>query len=213
MTQDNDNGDDMTRRTAMKGIGVTGAAALTGGVGLLASSGSAAAASVSLEANPVSASTQDGNITEVFLRPRGDITWENFDEVVDHLRVKFESRITDKDGNVLTGWQTAYHQTIDIEKYGGETGLTGSHSGPIGEVVLYDDGEKGGSTVHFDVSQDGGSIRRRIELRLTVELLHGDRRADPQEKALIVEEAAFYADSKNKPASSGLTATTNGEMN
>ena len=197
----------------MKGIGVTGAAALTGGVGILASSGGAAAASVSLEANPVSASTPDGNIKEVYLRPRGNITWDNFDEVVDHLRIKFESRITDKDGNTLMGWQTATNQMVDIAEYGGETGLSGSHGGPIGKVPLYDDGDAGGPTDHFDVSKDGGSIRRRIELRLTVELLHGDRLADPKDEAHIVEEAAFYADSENKPASSGLTATTNGEMN
>lgn len=122
----------------------------------------------------------------------------------------FESRITNKDGGALTGWQTAYDQTFDI---GTRDGLSGNYGGDVGEVILYDDGDKGGSTAHFDVSQDGGSIRRRVEIRLTVELLHGDRRADPQEKALIVEEAAFYADSRNEPASSGLTALTNGEMN
>lgn len=126
--------------------------------------------------------------------------------------MKVESLVTDKDEEPLTGWLTAYDRVIDVEEFGGEIGLTGSHSGPLEKVVLYDDGDEGGSTKYFDVDEDGESIRRRIVVKFTVELLHGDRLADPQDEAVIVEEATFWADSKNKPASTGLTATTNGEM-
>ena len=72
---------------------------------MLASSGSAA--STNINANAVSASTPDDDVKKVLISPQGGVEWDDFDEAVNVLRVKIESRVTDKDGNVLAGRTTA----------------------------------------------------------------------------------------------------------
>ncbi|WP_152529776.1 hypothetical protein [Candidatus Halobonum tyrrellensis] len=209
---DND-GDNTTRRRVLKAGGSMGAMALVGGAGVLASTGSAAA-EVSVNSNEVSAANPDGEIEGVYITPKGGISWENFDEQVDHIHLKIESRVTKKNETALTGWRTAFENTWDLK---GEAALGNSFDvGPIlGAINLYGDakeGEAGGSTEYFNVSADGATVRRRVELRFTVDLLHGDRLADPKSEANIVEEAAFYADSTNEEATSGISVDNDAGM-
>lgn len=206
----NDNDDGTTRRRVLKAGGSMGAFALVGGAGVLAASGSAAAAEMNLNANPVSAKNPDGDVDEVFIEPRGDIYWEDFDESVAHIHVKVESRVKDEERNAISGWLTAYDHTFGL---GGHGGLSGEFNGQeVDEITLY--GDDAGSTKYFDADDDGDTLRRVVDLRVTVELLDADRnRADPRDEALIRETASFHADSTNEAATSGLTADTNGGMN
>lgn len=198
----------MSRRTVLKAsaIGVLVAGGVGGG--LIATTGDAAAASTNIETNGVSDANPDGDVTEVYIEPSGSIEWKNFDEDVDTLYLKVESRVKDKDGNVIAGWRTASERTFDL---GNQAGLSGSLStGGFDKITLYGDGA--GDTAPFDVADDGATVRRIVKLRITVELRNGENLADPGEKARMVEQAGFYADSTNQAATAGFTAEANGGM-
>jgi hypothetical protein len=120
-------GDDTTanRRTVLKGIG---AAAAVGGVGVLATSGSAAATMTSsFTATDAGVVPNDrGDIEEVYVVPRVATTWEGFDEEPTKLRWLLEAGIEGQ------GYAPVYRETpwlFDSDEgeaagnlYGGTTG-------------------------------------------------------------------------------------------
>lgn len=94
----------LTRRKALSLIGGT---AVAGGTGFATLSGSAAAQMTStLDAgNPGTVTTDDGNVTEVFVNPRVYTKWEGFDEKPMKLRYVLEAGI---DGQ---GFKPVYRET------------------------------------------------------------------------------------------------------
>ncbi|MDG5779001.1 hypothetical protein QA599_21430 [Haloarculaceae archaeon H-GB1-1] len=73
----------MKRRNFLKTVGGGTAASLTAGAGLLASSGSAAASTVSISAeNPATVSNDRGDISQVSADPQFEVQWKNLDDAV-----------------------------------------------------------------------------------------------------------------------------------
>jgi hypothetical protein len=94
---------ELSRRSALKGLGITG---IVGGLGIASLSGSAAAMSSSFTAaNPGVVSNDRGNISEVYVAPRVFTEWENFDEVPLKLRYVLHAGI---DGS---GLKPVYRET------------------------------------------------------------------------------------------------------
>lgn len=80
----------VNRRTALKGIGITGLAAVGVGVGM---SGSAAAAAVNIGAsNPAQVKNDRGKVTKVGANPNFTVSWENLDDAVGKVFVLIEAR-------------------------------------------------------------------------------------------------------------------------
>ncbi|SEO81102.1 hypothetical protein SAMN04487948_105275 [Halogranum amylolyticum] len=93
-----------TRRKALSLIGGT---AVAGGTGFATLSGSAAAQMTStLDAgNPGTVTTDDGNVTEVFVNPRVYTKWEGFDEKPEKVRYILEAGIEGQ------GFKPVYRET------------------------------------------------------------------------------------------------------
>lgn len=109
----------VNRRTALKGIGgltILGAGgfALTGGAG--------ATLTTSFSADPVTVTTDDGDVTEIHLNPKSRVEWDGFDVPVVKIRQLLEARLKDSDGNLLSptdptttatqaGWWPIFRET------------------------------------------------------------------------------------------------------
>jgi len=69
----------MDRRSLLKTVGGIGVTASAAGAGVLATTGSAAAASVNFNVNPVAYTSADGELSAVLVDVDGTVSWEGFD--------------------------------------------------------------------------------------------------------------------------------------
>jgi hypothetical protein len=84
----------MKRRDVLKTAGGIGAATTIGAVGFLASTGSAAAATVNISAgNPAKVKNDRGDISEVTANPTFTVQWENLDDAVGKVFYLVEAKV------------------------------------------------------------------------------------------------------------------------
>lgn len=96
---------DITRRNAIKGIGVSAVAAV-GGLGLASVAQPAAAmTSEFTSGNPGTVTNDKGNISEVFVNPRVYTSWSGFDETPLKIRYILEAGVQG------TGYKPVYRET------------------------------------------------------------------------------------------------------
>lgn len=80
------------RRTILKYLGTSGVVTAGAGAGLLAFTGSGAAASVDVTAsNPGAVTSDDGELDHVFVEPSLTVAWDGTDDVVGKVRVLVEA--------------------------------------------------------------------------------------------------------------------------
>jgi hypothetical protein len=93
---------DITRRSALKGLGTAG---IAGGLGLVSLSGSAAAMSSTFTARDVSISNEDGKVNEIYVVPQVHTAWRHFDEEPWKIRYILEA------GRENIGYFPVYRET------------------------------------------------------------------------------------------------------
>lgn len=92
----------MERRSLLKKVGGIGATAAVGGAGLLATSGSALAASSSLSITGSNVTNDDGDLTEVIVNLDHTATWDGFDIAVDAVEYRDVIKRMDGNGGVIS---------------------------------------------------------------------------------------------------------------
>lgn len=185
----------LSRRTAIKGIATT---AILGGGGIAFAASTAAAGTVEMSSANAGITSMDGSVTEVTVDPAGTVSWENFDEAVTGAEATIESRIVGE-----TGFETVDRtpQMFSV----GDGGLSGSvsHGGGY-PLALY----SGDDASTFESGTDGETVRKAIEIRLTVTLLNSDDEpVAPTDKSTMQTKSRFSTVVKNEAASRGLSAT------
>ena len=186
----------ISRRTVVRGT----AGILLGGAvgGAVLFSENVAASGFTLQASDVEAATGDGTISEVYLRPKLTVWWQNFNEEVDEIGVEIETRI---DGE--TDWEAVLAETVALS--GNERGADGEIEESLIEgnqrVTLYD----GPNIGYFEASGDGEEEVTTVTLRGTVELRSGNELADPESSARFDDETAFDVTVENLEAGAGGT--------
>jgi len=210
MSQGNDStdasgsGSKLSRRRVLAGAGAAAGAAVVGGAAL---SGSAAASS-SFEANQVTVESPDGSVEKVTINPTGTIQWEDYSDEVQHISIRIQSRVRNKDNDqTLDGWKEVYTNTFDLGDNGGHYGNIKNHS--LGEIALYD----GDNTDVFEADADGSSTTRRVDLQLDIHLLNSDEDlASPTDESDMSDTTAFLATSENRPGDADFGGDVNTGM-
>lgn len=178
----------MERRELLKTVGGIGAATATGGVGLLASSGGALAASGSLDISNTTISNDDGDVTRVRVALEHTVDWDGFDISVDAVAYQDFIQAVDSNGNVVTGHKL-YDNTNSpplLENWSGDgnnngwggageytsgSGTQGSVNADIDWIVLSDDPagdtstETPGLTDDFNADNNSDGSNKTVRLR------------------------------------------------
>lgn len=102
----------LNRRSVLKGLGATGLAAGAGGLGILATTGGAAAqAALDITINDAKVSNDRGEVDYVGVNLDKTITWDGFDVPVKYIGFKHEVA-TDANSK---GWHTLYGEKVSAE--------------------------------------------------------------------------------------------------
>lgn len=191
------------RRRVLKGVGLLGASAVAGGAGLVSMSGSAAAASAVFSVSDAGVTTNDGTVDRVFISPSGDIEWHDFDESIEHIRVRFRAKV---DGT--TDYETVFDETYALGDYGGHHGSFEDASIP--EITLYQ-GERANTL--FGQPADGESRTRTVSVELRVDLLNAENAlADPTDEARVSDADSFSATATNAAGEVTVSASATAGM-
>lgn len=189
----------MNRRTFLT-AGIGGAATLVG-VGLLGDRAAAASDTVFTAANPEVA-TSDGTISSVYIAPTGTVEWRNFDESVEQLRIRFDSKV--KDGQ----FETVVDETFALPEDSGARGQAGrfDYQDIAGRITLY----SGADANRFEQDEDGEEKSTPVSVRVRITLLNAaGEKADPAAKADLSATASFDVVVGNKSASATASGAAN----
>lgn len=219
--------DPMERRQLLKGVGAAGATAATGGIGLFALSGGAAAADTTLEASdPSAVTTDDGEIIYVAFGGRLRFEWDGLDAGATYGRYKTESRVY-QDSN--TGWSDWRSHGSDYgelnAKWGGDndytddTGTDGvfqfKYGSPYNQPSYAISGKSENTRDAknkydksiFEAATDGGQEVTEVQIRLTCQVWDGEPGSGNMLKE-ATDAATFTVTVNNREA----TASTGGEV-
>ncbi len=187
----------LDRRTVLKG---TGAATALGAGGLVAMSGSGAAASADFSASKVTAASDDGEIQSVFIEPTGQVNWQNFDESIEEVQVTISAKIEG-----VTSMQQKFQAKFGTGSNAGTDGswdYSGTH-----RITLYD----GSAADPFEQPDDGTVQKQTVVLKVEVALLDANGNvADPNDEAVFSDTATMNVHIKNRQASAGGNGQANG---
>ena len=190
----------MNRRTFMRTAGVGGAAALVG-VGLFGDTAAAASETTFTATNPEVA-TADGTISSVYIAPAGTVEWRDFDESIEQMRIRFDSKV---DGGQ---YKTVVDETFPLPTDAGARGQAGSfdYQDVTDRITLY----AGGAANQFEQSDDGAKKATPVTVRVRITLLNvAGEKADPAEKADLSATADFEVVVENEGATASATGAAN----
>ena len=191
----------MNRRNFIKTAAVGGAAALVG-AGLFGDRAAAAESDTEFTATNPEVTTADGTITSVYIAPTGTVEWQNFDESVEQMRIRFDSTI--EDGQ----FETVVDETFVLPEDAGARGLAGSfdYQDVTDRITLY----AGAEANQFEQSDDGAKKSTPVSVRVRISLLNGaGEKVDPPEKADLSATATFEVVVENEGASATATGAAN----
>lgn len=182
----------MERRTLIKTVGGIGAAATIGGVAL---TGSAAAADLTFDVNPVTHTSTDGTVTAVLVDVDGSVSWSGFDSPASTLDVSLQA--DDGDGYA------------EIENTG-DIAVDGKDSSGVDfdipmvdltETSEYDDSD-------FEVGTDGSSQNFDVPLRVVATVTMEDTTEinDSGSSTLTVDHTNEVADATAQADGSAAVA-------
>lgn len=181
----------------MKAAGATGAVA-AGGFGIAAMTGGAAATTSSgfSADDPGKVTTDDGEITAVYIEPSGEVEWDGFDQAVETVEVRIDSKIEGDDG-----WERQYADTFGVDG-----GTDGSWSyDDCGRITLYDGDDR---IDEFSSDADGKQDETTVEVRATVLLRNDDGNlAQPTDAAELSDAASFGVTVENRTATASGSGT------
>jgi len=190
----------MNRRRFITTAGIGGTSALLG-IGLLGDRAAAESEMNFTAANPAVA-TGDGTISSVYIAPTGTIEWQDFDESIENIRVRFASKI--EDGS----FETVVDETFPLPKGSDARGQAGSfeYDDATDRITLY----SGSAANRFEQDDDGAKKSTGVTVRVRIMLLNGTgEKADPAAKADLSATADFDIVVENE----GATATVSGAAN
>lgn len=201
----------MERRKLLRRAGGIGVIAALGGGALVGLSGNIAAASGSISANDVTESNDTGDVDRVYIQPEGQVTWANFDQDVQEIRLEVfyglmeSGSLNPNDSSQVDG---SYSTTVTPDS----TGTTGNWTGSAPEIDLYG-GNSSVSDAEFDHGSDGSSESNRVALAYRITLLNSNgSRVDPEQKASFTINTAFRATTVNQGAETGASGNSNTGM-
>lgn len=212
----------LTRRTALKGLAGGVATAGVAGLGLLATSGPAAAAMQDYGSATVT--SDDGTLDHVSIYGDSTVSWTGFENPADSVTIRIEARCL----GANVGWQDLYETSVDLtaESWGGSgeghTGVgtsgeltqdigldaNGNHDESTDWAIVQADGytDPYGLPTNplpaagFEVGGDGASDSYTIEMRS-----HYTWHAGESEEFSEVFPADVGVTVNNRPRSSGAT--------
>lgn len=181
----------MERREALKAISGIGAVTVTGGVGFLASAGSAAAQVGSFSINGASIETDDGTVNDVTITASGEGEYDGIDERV--TAIKFILRTSTPDG-----WEDLASARYTVS----ETGSLHSHAGnqdvDFGTVSVLNNSSWTASD--FASNTDGESAETTVPYELKLEIFAS---GDVVASANIKDEATYKVTNEASSTSTG----------
>lgn len=197
-----------TRRSLLKKSGAVGIGASVGLGGLITMTDGAAAAKNSFDAKSAEVTTDDGTVSRVFVVPSGSVKWQNFDEPVQYISITISSRVLNSSDKAITGWTQALDKQWDIGQHASTDGEFNNQQ--LGEIDLYG-GDSGNDVSLFAEADDGGSLQRKVQLKITVTLLNSSQTAcDPSDTAVMEDTVIFSTTTTNAEASSSASGTMDG---
>lgn len=221
---------DYSRRTVLKTAAGATAAATVGGGALLASTGSAAAQSYSID--DTSVTLDGGEVSYVDVQAEATTTWDGFDVPVRYLEFVAEVRVP----HAETGWHELHSGVSgelpdgwsgdgDSEGYGGPGEYVVDYGGTYGEVHTDIDwrlvGQQGKSVETpldaadaFDVPGDGDTTTYTVQKRSTVRFLDASQSVVAESEGVTeaVETAEFAVEVTNQPSQTGGQSTGNSQV-
>lgn len=146
----------LTRRTALKGLGLAGGTALVGGVGIAAFTGSIVAVSeFEIRGDGSTFETNDGRVSAVIIDPSGKITWDGLDHDADTATVTIEAENDEGDLREAA--------TKELELINRKSGSVDFDIEPIDLTTL-----KGLGDDYFSSDKDGEVVERSVTLKVSV---------------------------------------------
>lgn len=189
----------LTRRTALKGIGVLGGVG-TAAAGTIYYSTEGAVATASFDAANTNVTTDDGTITKVTIAPEITVGWGGFDTAPNTINVDVKAKPTN-DTN-LTG-----SRTVSDSFSTSSTTLDGSETVTMGTYNLVDPTNGPWEPSDFEASTDGTSTTRTITLDLHVKV---------SSSSMTVTDAivgtTYDVTVSNQPATSSTSGSANTDV-
>lgn len=210
-----------SRRTVLKTAAGATAAATVGGGAILATTGTAAAQSYSIDNTSVT--LDDGQVSYVDVQADSTVSWDGYDVPVKYLEFVAEVRVP----HAETGWHELHNGVSgelpdgwsgdgDSEGYGGPGEYVVSYGGTHGEVHTNVDwrviGTEGKSVETpldaadtLAVPGDGDTTTFTVQKRSTVRFLDASQSVIPDSEGVSesVETATFDVTVTNQPSQTG----------
>jgi len=183
----------LTRRTALKGLGGAAGAALVGGAGLTAFTGSGVAVSkFDVQGDESQFETNDGQVSAVIVDPTGTITWDGLDHNATNAVVTLEAK------NKNDEYVKAGEQTLSLDAKGRKSGSEDFDLTPIDLTTL-----EGLGDAYFSADGDGDTQQRTVDLKISVTVNTDDENYVVSDS----KTATMNTDVLNEPASTSGDAT------